>query len=459
MNRIILIGNGFDLAHGLKTSYNDFILDVWQNKIYNSVFIDKIDNNTLYSLTLSNLSDEKDFVDGLDFLVNCIEKYKTEKEYIDFKRAIDKYNEHQTFLGVSMRFSFTIKNHFIEGLIKSNSTKDWVDIETEYYRQLKDYATIQDEWKRVKKINTLNQELDQVKDLLDEYLQKTTLKETHNTIETIEAEVYNPFKKNDFAENDLILNIIAPIYGELKRSIDSFDRNDPSAHIASNEILKINIPDFYFNRRKDDYIMLDIKYLQDYYLEYLINIPKVEEEIISLLAVPKDILFLNFNYTSTSDLYAEFFTTNHIHGELNQKKSNNPNPMIFGYGDELSEDYQKLENLNENDVLENVKSIRYLETDNYRNLLSFIESDQYQIYIMGHSCGISDRTLLNTLFEHENCVSIKPFYYEREEDGVKKDNYRELIQNISRNFNDKRIMRSKVVNKKYCNPLPQVDKK
>ena len=25
MNRIILIGNGFDLAHGLKTSYNDFI--------------------------------------------------------------------------------------------------------------------------------------------------------------------------------------------------------------------------------------------------------------------------------------------------------------------------------------------------------------------------------------------------------------------------------------------------
>lgn len=26
MNRLIIIGNGFDLAHGLKTSYNDFIL-------------------------------------------------------------------------------------------------------------------------------------------------------------------------------------------------------------------------------------------------------------------------------------------------------------------------------------------------------------------------------------------------------------------------------------------------
>ena len=27
MNRLIIIGNGFDLAHGLKTSYCDFIHD------------------------------------------------------------------------------------------------------------------------------------------------------------------------------------------------------------------------------------------------------------------------------------------------------------------------------------------------------------------------------------------------------------------------------------------------
>ena len=26
MNQVVLIGNGFDLAHGLKTSYSDFIL-------------------------------------------------------------------------------------------------------------------------------------------------------------------------------------------------------------------------------------------------------------------------------------------------------------------------------------------------------------------------------------------------------------------------------------------------
>ena len=32
MNRIILIGNGFDLAHGLKTNYNDFINAFWEKE-------------------------------------------------------------------------------------------------------------------------------------------------------------------------------------------------------------------------------------------------------------------------------------------------------------------------------------------------------------------------------------------------------------------------------------------
>ena len=33
MNRIILIGNGFDLAHGMKTSYRNFIDNYWEKTI------------------------------------------------------------------------------------------------------------------------------------------------------------------------------------------------------------------------------------------------------------------------------------------------------------------------------------------------------------------------------------------------------------------------------------------
>ena len=36
MNRIVLIGNGFDMAHGLKTSYQSFIDNIW-NDIISSI--------------------------------------------------------------------------------------------------------------------------------------------------------------------------------------------------------------------------------------------------------------------------------------------------------------------------------------------------------------------------------------------------------------------------------------
>ncbi len=116
----------------------------------------------------------------------------------------------------------------------------------------------------------------------------------------------------------------------------------------------------------------------------------------------------------------------------------------------MDKDYQALKNLNDNGCLCNMKTIKYLETDNYRNALAFMDSAPFQVYIMGHSCGNSDRTLLNTLFEHKNCISIKPYYYVKE-DGS--DNYLDIIQNISRNFTDMKLMRDRVVNKTYCEPL------
>ncbi len=159
-------------------------------------------------------------------------------------------------------------------------------------------------------------------------------------------------------------------------------------------------------------------------------------------------LILNFNYTSIAkDLYAKMQDDIvNIHGELGNAR----NPIIFGYGDELDDDYKRIERLQDNDFLENIKSVKYHETGNYRKLLGFLESAPYQVFTLGHSCGNSDRTLLNTLFEHPNCISVKVYYHQRE-DGT--DDYSQLIRNISRNFNDKAAMRDKVVNKEKCLPL------
>lgn len=34
MNRLVIIGNGFDMAHGLRTSYMDFINWYWDQRVY-----------------------------------------------------------------------------------------------------------------------------------------------------------------------------------------------------------------------------------------------------------------------------------------------------------------------------------------------------------------------------------------------------------------------------------------
>ncbi|TXD74537.1 hypothetical protein ESU54_02810 [Aequorivita antarctica] len=76
---------------------------------------------------------------------------------------------------------------------------------------------------------------------------------------------------------------------------------------------------------------------------------------------------------------------------------------------------------------------------------------KFQVYIFGHSCGLSDRKLLNTIFENSNCRSIKIFYHK----NGNGDNYTELTQNISRHFNKKALMREKIVDKTLSVELPQ----
>ena len=56
----------------------------------------------------------------------------------------------------------------------------------------------------------------------------------------------------------------------------------------------------------------------------------------------------------------------------------------------------------------------------------------------------------NTIFEHDNCASIKIFYYQ---DSENTDKYLETYKNISRNFNDKAKLRDRVVNWQLSEPL------
>ncbi|REE08338.1 abortive infection AbiH-like protein [Winogradskyella pacifica] len=166
--------------------------------------------------------------------------------------------------------------------------------------------------------------------------------------------------------------------------------------------------------------------------------------------------FLNFNYTKTLSnillsLPDEYFKNygndidafvSYIHGDIDREE------IVFGYGDEMDKDYKGIEDLNDNRFFENIKSFKYNKAYEYRDLLRFLNSGEYQVVIYGHSCGLSDRLLLNEVFEHDNCKSIKIYYYDEAEFTTK-------TMDISRHFNSNQLMRQKIVEFNEENNIPQ----
>ena len=399
MNRIVLIGNGFDLAHGLPTRYEDFINWYWDFRVHGfSGNLGSVSDDVLCSFKdLKNQAWNVSAFNGFNL------RQATGKQIIDFIRANPNNYE----------VSF---EPFFENICKSIETKGWVDIENEYYNLLTKYS-IEDTSKV--KLKKLNEQLQYIQMLLINYL---------SIVEQTKVEL---------AEN-LWNKIYAPI-SPLDLSIES--GNQFREYIIDCK-----------NKKIEDWKRKQLQYgLSDLYMYNVEDYVNKSDDIYNttypeLFMLPEWVLFLNFNYTNSADIYLRNNVSSqiHIHGELINSQS-----IIFGYGDEIDQKYAQLQGLNDNECLQNIKSIKYMESDNYKKLLSFIDYAPYQICIMGHSCGNSDRTLLNTLFEHKNCISIKP-YYHKKENG---DNYLDIVQNISRNFKDMKLMRDRVVNKTYCEPL------
>ena len=414
MNRIVLIGNGFDLAHGLKTSYADFIDWYWNE--WGSTLLCKggiAFDDGICSFKLKDAIGLANWYDVWHYHYGKELQYGPWKE--DEVLEIAKQDRGLCDFKIISAFFDKICNELEKG---------WVDIEDVFYFMLKNNNNPKQ----------LNDELDLIKGKLIEYLSSLE-NPTVNPI--IQKQIVLPISKEEIAI-------------ESKSQWDEMMKE----RLNYDDIEWKNLFDGYYT----DYgsVRSAECSIEHFKNEFATDIrsgtfDNVRESICPEFRLPDNIMLLDFNYTNTTDLYlpkADKFTINHIHGSLSK-----PESVIFGYGDERDDEYEVLMKKNDNEYLQHIKSFRYLEASNYRNMLSFIESAPYQVCIMGHSCGLSDRTLLATLFEHPNCVSIKP-YYHKKDDGT--DNYRVLVQNIARNFSDPRMMRDRVVGKERCEALGKV---
>ena len=398
MNKLIIVGNGFDLAHGLPTSYQDFVDDFWKN----------LQNNLEKEITKKIVTINCEHYNLFDSTTTEI------KSYTDFVKHLNHYcaarelhidSESLTVKDKNSSIIFSFENELFR-LLSQSSITNWCIIEQKYYEILKSLVHEEKNYYQ-KGVQTLNKEFEDIKLLLQDYLKK-------NVVDTF-----------DFAEaptgNEEILQFFNVKYQKLNANPDSelFLEFPPEDHEAL---------------------------IQD------------DKELTSKIGLRPNSLFLDFNYTPTASNYVKqinalseihYGTASiiKIHGEIGSEK----NPIKIGYGDEMDEDYKKIENAPDDYYIDNIKSFQYMSNSNYKKLINWIESRKFQVFIFGHSCGLSDRTLLNTIFENHNCRSIKIFYHKND----KADNYTVLTHNLSKIFIKKEMMRSKVVDKAICVELPQ----
>ncbi|MDP1747761.1 MAG: AbiH family protein, partial [Bacteroidota bacterium] len=264
MNKLVIIGNGFDLAHGLKTRYSDFML--WYLKRSLEIAIKKgRHEDKLISLSTAHSKYRK------TFQINHLK---------DFKPEIN-----------SVKYSLK-ESGFLKLLLENADDYNWVDIESEYYKSLVYwYNEIQLADKRVKKLHniqllSLNESLNCIKKNLIEYLNSLELEmvQKNQTISNHIDELMESIKKRNenapFSESQIcFLNFnytsiidtylkkyntseynfsVINIHGNLKDMdsiifgygdlIDSNYENLENAH--NNEYLKHVKHFYYFQRQK-----------------------------------------------------------------------------------------------------------------------------------------------------------------------------------------------------------------
>ncbi|WP_271406011.1 AbiH family protein [Tenacibaculum soleae] len=361
MNRLIIIGNGFDIAHGIKSSFKNFIEDYFCNVI-NTFYTENSYSDKLFEIKFKHAHN---VFSPVPDLIKSNQSFELIKQYIQEQRFLTKFHS-------------LLLNRAFDRINQLN----WVDLEVEFFNVLTATKHAYKNSNQKEAIQNVNSQLDFLKAKLVEYLDNQ------------EKQFSNGFNK-------------APL-------IECF-----CEEINKNEIVTTSLKE---NK------------------------------------LPENLYFLNFNYTRTFEDYLSICKEkipsnyNYIHGDLS---GINGKP-IFGFGDEFDKKYIEFEHEKNNELFKHIKSFEYLQTKNFYLLTRFIESNGFQVHIYGHSCGISDRTMLNQIFEHDNCKSIKVFYHKIDENN---NDFTDKTYEISRHFKDKIMLRKKLVPLELSTEMPQPDNK
>lgn len=342
MNELILVGNGFDKAHGLDTDYTNYahwlVLELLK------------ENSLLYS-------SRDEFNNPCQLYIapwtrnRLVRTYRQDELTDLFQNGVIRLdNKPPNNLKASENLETILftQNDFLHVLLSNSFKNNWLDIESFFYRQICNAIDLgYSRNVRNEKIEDINNAMEFLKSTLKFYLRKIT------------------------EEFDVKTNI--------------------QHHQAYQRILASELS---LNRRQ---------------------------------------LVVNYNYTKVLSQYLDTDTEKNsvlnIHGTYDDEN----HKLVFGYGSIQDKWHRKILDENLSLAAKNLKYIQYSRLSSHDKLVQFLNERRFNLKILGHSCGESDSTTLNNIFNHSNLNRIEIYHYLKtgENYDFSKD-YEEKVFNIYR---------------------------
>lgn len=425
---ILILGNGFDLAHNLPTKYSNF-LDFC--KIVDKFFKDDMNIFGDWSI------DWEDKVDGIENIKikrkDRFEKYCLEPLgekgfsnidliYEDFCLAMDKawqMESHNYYLSnIYDSINSNIWYHYLDYMYSNDTIKgdNWIDFETEICQVIKEIDQMElstvDSWKVISKNidNSVSDKLIRFGNLFD-----SKFDDTYNNPKMCFT------RRSQFTLRDFIKEI----YSELEKLI----------------------------------------YALDLYMSNIVEKIEIQKKIPEIVSINPDYV-INFNYTHTyENVYEKTNPENrletnediirnskvfHIHGETDLNRDKNEDSNIVLGIDEYWSDEEKDKHTNFTIFKKFAQRIQKKTGDNiYRYLeeikgigsninryinMSVDKNNNYvsEVYVFGHSLDITDKDIISE-FIGNDATSVKIYCRDKESEG-------ELIANTIRLIGEDKLI-------------------
>ena len=474
--KILIIGNGFDLAHGLPTKYTDFLEFC---KCVELIFDEKIDINKFnhelekwnpkpktkeeYITTIeqnieeikNNNKNDEEYI--IELILQNIKEYKENTKKEAHKKDSEEDNKENNFDSKQKNIENTeiIKNKLLN-----------------FFENRKEIDKQQN--------NEINSKIYEIHDLIKEnfwyhYLVKTYRQNRikNNDWVDFESEIKHVIKKIDEESENNLLTKFQKLFPKIQKKDPKikniyFDRELENINIENTTVIKDckTVGDF---RKKSYEALLELtRALELYFAVFIENKEIINNQIKLQIDNSKDNCddkkddfdfpianyIINFNYTNTYERYSNNQDNNekicYIHGKCDSKHNIKENNMVLGIDnywekEKSKKDKDKDKKDNKRDNCTNFTIFRKLaqriqkNTDNkYYDYLENIKNWEdklekkdkketlYKIYMFGHSLDLTDKDILEQ-FISSKATDVTIYSHTKENIGNLIENTIKLI--------------------------------